>query len=190
MISLQSLFWICAIVGSTVFALKLLMLFIGGADFDMDPDADFDTGDAIDGHHTEVAFKVISLTSISAFLMMFGWVGLACSEQYQLGSIVSLLVAVLIGTITMFFTAYLFKLAMKLVSSGASFNQNDIVGLKATVYQRIPAKGTGRVQVVVGGVMREMDAITENGKELESFKNVEILKLGDGSVVTVKEIKV
>ena len=122
--------------------------------------------------------------------MMFGWVGLACSQQYQLNSIVSILIAAVIGVITMFFTAYLFKAAMMLVSSGAAYNENDIVGLKADVYQRIPAGGTGRIQVVVGGVMREMSAISEDGKEIASFKNVEVLKLGEGSVVTVKEIKV
>ena len=74
---------------------------------------DIDISD-IDGHDTEVAFKALSLTSISAFVMMFGWGGLAAYKEYFFNSSLSILFATIVGIISLFATAYLFKLAINL----------------------------------------------------------------------------
>ena len=76
-ISLNSLFWICAVVGTAFFVLKTVTMFLGlGAEqFDLDVDEGL-TQDVFDGASSVLAFKFLSLTGITTFLMMFGWSGI------------------------------------------------------------------------------------------------------------------
>jgi hypothetical protein len=76
------LFSIPALVGTVVFLLKLGLLSLGGvgADADVDVDLDVDAGMDMD-HAGDVddsthAFQILSIHSIAAFLMGFGWGGL------------------------------------------------------------------------------------------------------------------
>src|SRR5690606_2986536 len=55
-----------ALLGTAVFAIKLLFMLVG-AGGDIDIDIDLDHGDPTD------AFKVLSIQSVAAFLMGFGW---------------------------------------------------------------------------------------------------------------------
>lgn len=179
-------FWLCAIVGSVFFVLKGVLTIVSGADFDLDVETD---SDIVDGHDTEVAFKVLSLTSVSAFIMMFGWSGLAAYKEYGFSAALTVLVAFVVGTASMFATAYLFKLALKLKSDGATFDKTSIIGKTAKVYHEIPADGSGRVQITVGGFVRELDAVSADQTAIKSFETVEVVELVNQHTVSVKLVK-
>ena len=66
-------FSVPAVAGTIFFVLRLALSFTGLGDFDGDADA---SGiDVIDGdpHHSSELFKFLSVQSIAAFLMGFGW---------------------------------------------------------------------------------------------------------------------
>lgn len=193
--TLENIFWFCAIGGTVFFVIRFGMLLLGashgdGGDFqDVDMHGGDLHGDGHDGSGSDAHFSVLSINSITAFIMMFGWAGLTSYKQFTLGVIASALIALIVGVLCMFFTAYLFQAARKLVSKGTVFKIEDSVGKKASVYQRIPEQGKGRINLSVpGSNTRELDALSEDKKVIDSFKTVEIVKVVDHQTVSVREV--
>jgi len=81
----------------------------------------------------------------------------------------------------------LFNAARKLVSLGARFAIEDTIGMTASVYQRIPPDGRGMIQVAIDGMTREIEALSEDKVELESFQAVKVVRVVDHMTVTVKK---
>ncbi|MDR1285684.1 MAG: hypothetical protein LBJ88_05755 [Campylobacteraceae bacterium] len=169
------IFWIAAVAGSVFFILRVAVSIVGGFDGD--------NTDELDA--TEGAFKLLSLNSITSFIAMFGWVGLACGYQFKLSLLTSVVIAIICGFIAMFITAWLFKLAMKLKSSGVVFDIKESVGQNAEVYVRIPLGGVGRVILSINGTKHEFDAITEDEISINSFERVVITHIIDSHTVAV-----
>ncbi len=179
---LGKMFWVCSLAGTLFFLLRVIMMFVGG---DLEDGGDGDFADASD-----VAFEVFSINSITAFVMMFGWAGLTAHVQYQLGQVHSMVIALIVAVLAMLATAYLFQLAMKLVSHGAQFKLEQAVGLKAKVYQQIPADGSGKIQLTIpGGMTREIDAVSDQKVLIESFKTVTVTSVVDSDTLAVTEDK-
>ena len=187
----ELLLWGCALGGSLFFLLRVLMMMIGGVgaedlDVSVDADADMHDVDSHSTHHTEAAFKLFSLNSILAFVMMFGWSGLTASVQFDLGFLTSFLIALVVGSLTMALTAYMFLLMRRFVSEGANFKTSDLVGHTGTVYVRIPAQGKGRVHITLNGILREIDAVAGGDEQIDSFTSVKVSKLLDDNTVFVE----
>ncbi len=175
------LFWSAAMVGTLLFAIKTLLSFSGGDHVDVDADGFH--------HGTDDAFKIFSTQSLTGFFMMFGWVGLACYKQYELSSGFSILWAFLAGALMMIVNAFLFKMALSLVSHGTKFHVEELLGRSASVYQKIPAEGVGKIQVTVNGHQREVFAVSATQSEISSFTEVVVKKVKDNQTVVVEAIK-
>jgi len=181
---LEMVFWVCALVATIFFVGRVIMMVVTGG-----MDVDIDTGGHGDvGHHPDSSFELISINTITAFLMMFGWIGLACYKQFGLGATASVALALLAGTVCMFATAFCFKQAKRLASGGSAFSLQKTVGKKASVYQRIPAQGRGKIAISVGDMTHEIDAIAADQKEIVSFQAVEVVSVVDQTTVAVKKI--
>ena len=189
----ELMFLTCAMVGTLFFVLKVVMAlafgvgdefdFDGGVDIDVD--ADFDANIEHGGTST---FKLVSITSVLAFLAMFGWAGMSAHVQLKYGAGLSTLIAFVVGFATMWCVAMIFSLLKKLTSDGAAFSMNQVLGCRAEVYQRIPANGQGRVHVTINGVLRELDAETKNDDDIDSFQVVKITDVKGESLVVVERI--
>lgn len=188
--TLTKVFWVCALTGTLFFALRTILMVIG-SDLDADVDVDMDVH-GIDGHmdmHSDAAFELISVNTVTAFIMMFGWAGLTAYVQFKQGYAVSMLIAVGAGMLTMFITASLFNMAKKLVSKGAVFKIEDTVGLNGSVYQHVPADGRGKVNVSMpGGILKELDAVSEDKVDIESFKTVKVVTTIDDRTISVRQV--
>src|SRR3990167_5700409 len=121
--------------------------------------------------------------------MMFGWVGLTCRKEFALGALATILIALACGIAAMLISALLFQGAKKLRSSGTVFRIEDAVGREATIYQRIPKNGVGKVTVSVHNFTHEIDAISHSSEDLPSFTSVHIIKKADEKTVLVVPIK-
>jgi hypothetical protein len=170
----EALFWFCALAGSGMFILQFFLVFLGGGE----------DGDLSDGH-----FKWLSKQAVSGFLMMFGWVGLACRMELGLGTIASTSGAAAAGLLAMFVSGAIFKTARKLKSTGTVFRIEEAVGKEATVYQRIPSIGAGKISLSLQGIGHEIDAVSIQGEEIDSFTQVEIVKIIDERTVAVISLK-
>ncbi len=198
--SVEYAFWMCALAGTLFFVLRVMLIVVGGFGGD-DLSGGHDMGhvdtsgmdahdmtDSSSVHDSDVAFKLLSLNSISAFIMMFGWAGLAAAKQHQLGAALSTLVAFTAGFVMMVLTSYLFVLARKFTTEGADFRIEKVIGKTAKVYMRIPENGRGKVHITVDNLLRELDAETEDGKAVDSFASVTITEAVGPSLVKVRPL--
>ena len=185
--SSDTIFWVSAVVGTTFFVLRLLISFFGGGFFDHD--LDLDSVDDHGDHHSISLFKFFTMHSLSGFLMMFGWAGLACMAQFHMSAGYSFLIALLCGLVMLIVTALIMRLAMHFEAQGAVFSSKKTVGLIGTVYQRIPPNGQGKIQLVVNNSTRELLAQSHYKEAIESFTVVKVVKAIDHEIVEVIELK-
>ena len=180
LISQNPIFWFCALVGSGMFFIQFVLNFVGG---DSDHYEDVGSSETDSGN-----FKWLSKQAIIGFLMMFGWTGLACIKEFELSRALCITIALSAGIITIFITGALFSGAKKLVSSGNVFKIENIIGKEATVYQRIPKNGIGKISISYQNLSYEIDAISLSNEELSSFVKVQVIKQSDNETAVVVPI--
>ncbi len=171
---LVSWFWLCAIGGTVSFGAKFIFSVLGGLDHDLDFDSDLGT---------DQSFGLLSITTIAGFLMMFGWSGLAASEQFNLSDGWALGIALLCGSGTFFSTSWLVRKLKLLGSGGEAFRIEDTLELIGTVYQKIPAQGIGKIQVNVNEFVREIQAFSD--QELDSGRLIKVESVLNSTTVKV-----
>lgn len=170
------LFWFCALSGSGLFLIQLVLYFMGA-----------DAEDADEGSSQN--FKWLSKQAITGFLMMFGWVGLACKKELGYSPPTATLMAIAAGAVAMIISGAIFNLSRKLRSTGTVFRLDEAIGKEASVYQRIPKGGAGKISISLQDITHEIDAISLNGEEVGSFTQVQIIKKADEKTLVVTPIK-
>ena len=107
---LELVFTVCALIGGTLFLIRLVLQLLGfGTELAADHPGD------VDASHTDASFKMLSLLGITAFLMMFGLGGRAMLESRPGQALPALVVALLAGGISLWLMAWLFKLMKKTI---------------------------------------------------------------------------
>lgn len=180
---LDLIFVLCAAIGASLFAIRLLLLIFGGfADM-----VHIDVGDVGDLDHHDGGMQFLSLHGISAFLLMFGIVGLAMRWDGW-SAFASTVGGFLAGMLAVAVSAKLFQLALRLQSSG-NIGTDETVGEQGTVYLRIPAEGRGKVQVTVRGHLREYEAFSEGKEEIATGSPIQVVGSVGGDVLVVKRLQ-
>lgn len=159
------------------------MLFAGGGDFDVDADVDVDV-DVGDGD-SDAAFKVLSIQSVAAFLMGFGWGGLGAYRGAGLGVILSIGVGLAAGTGMMFLLGKLLQMIHNFQSSG-TLPIHRALYTEGTVYAQIPTagEGMGEVSVVIDDRQRFYRAVSD-GPAIDTATKVRVIDINDDNSVTV-----
>jgi hypothetical protein len=152
-----------ALFGTVFFVIRLVAIGFGhGLDMEDAPGSASVPGDAhADSDH---AFKVLSLQSITAFCMGFGWAGLASYKGAGWDASVSVIVGTAGGAALVWMLGVLLKGVYSLQSSG-NVHAQDAVGRTGVVYLTIPASraGRGQVRVSINDRQRIFDAVTDGG---------------------------
>lgn len=177
---MMQVFWGCAIVGSAIFVVQVVLMLIG-IDSDV-ADMDFDTGDTLD---LGGGMSLLSIKSLINFIVGFGWGGVCLSSSIESKSLL-VIAALVVGLLFSLLYLFLYKKLRGLESNGA-FDISNCEGKIADVYLRIPAKrgGQGKIQISVNGSVHEIAAITDGG-ELPSGSKVTVVEVIDKSLVRVK----
>lgn len=172
-------FWFCALSGSGLFLIQMVISFLGIHH----PETDGETPgqEACDSQK----FKWLSKQGLIGFLMMFGWSGITCKEEFDLATAPTVFLSLLIGIITVIVTALLLKSTQKLQSPGSIFRIEDALGKEAVVYQRIPRNGIGKISLSLNHFTYELNAVSDQAEELSSFTRVHVLKKIDETTVSV-----
>ena len=159
-----------------------------GAAGDVDAAADHDVGavDAQDAAHanSNTVFKFLSIQTITAFAMGFGWVGLAARRTFNLGATESVVVGVLGGVAFVWFLLWLLRVVYSLQSSG-NLGARDAVGMLGEVYVEVPANnaGAGQVRVTIRDRQRLLRARTA-GDAIPRRTAVRVVRVnGDNTVL-------
>jgi len=189
-------FWAFALFGTMLFFLRVCSSWLmhsndgdgDHCDFESDTHDSFDSHSTNEHHGAKSSLKLFSIHSISGFFMMLGWVGLACTKQLEYSPLTSIIIAFIAGIITMVATGLIFKWSLLLINPGSQFDIKKTIGQVATVYQRIPQKGLGKIQLEVDGMNREILAQSLNNNIIESFEYVKVLQVLDNETVIVEKI--
>jgi membrane protein implicated in regulation of membrane protease activity len=183
---LELFFVVCAVIGGIFVLMRMVTKFIG-ADHSLDGGVDVD-GPGLDTHHadSDMGFRILSVHGLTAFMMMFGLVGLALHRQSGMGVFVSMGGAVAAGLASVWLIGKLFALVVKLQSSG-TISIDSTVGAQGKVYITIPAQGAGRVLVTVRNSLREYDAASVDQTEIASDTPIRVVWV-DGNVLVVERI--
>lgn len=191
---LDRLLLIVAAVGGLMFLVQIVMMLVGGlghASGDVDLDlgdggSSLDgAGDADIGHAgADISFKLLSLQGMSAFLMMFGLIGLALRLSNHAGVLLALGGGALGGGATVWLIDRIFRMFSKLQHSG-TIDMRHAIGQEGSVYLTIPGKEPGKVRLDVQGRMRVLDAVSADGARLGVDTRVKVTALGANGLLIV-----
>lgn len=178
-------FGVPAVAGTLIFILKLVLMFTGGDTLDLDTDIDSPPDGVLDGHDSTGAFKALSLQSIAAFAMGFGWGGLAVYHGLNAGIMMSIVGAIGGGVLMVWVLAMLLRGVVSLQSDGTA-SIRSAVGTEGDVYVTVPGEGSGRGQVklVVSGRQRIVNATTD-GAPLPSQSRIKVVRVNTDNTVQV-----
>lgn len=192
----------CALVGGSLFAFRLILMFVGGGDTDfdadvgevdvgdadLDVDADMDADTDIDDAGPDLSFRLLSFQGLTAFFAMFGLVGLAMMRQSGQDQFRALAAALAGGCATVWIMKFLFKKASILQSSG-NIRMQNAVGSEGDVYLNIPADGIGKARVRIQNHLKIWDARTEDGQDIKTGERVRVSRVVDGNMLIVQKIE-
>jgi len=177
-------FTIPAVVGSTFFLFRLVLMLLGGHIGDVHFDAAHGGGDLHHGDSND-AFKLLSVQSVAAFLMGFGWGGLGGLKGADWSFTTSTVFAAGIGAGMWWLVGLLLKGLYDLQSSG-NIALDEAIGAEGAVYANVPPRGQGRgqVRVVIENRQRIYNAISD-GEALNSSTRVRVTGINEDNTITV-----
>ena len=186
----SQIFYCVAIPSTLVLLIQTVLLFLGIGDDGGDdlPDGAIDADG--DGLPDDVAgfegLRVFTLRGIIAFLVVFGWVGVAM-DAASVKLLITLPVAFLCGAVMMLALAFLIRSVMRLRSDGNADNRNAI-GTSGKVYLTVPPSrtGEGKVQLMLQGSFVERNAVTDESEPIPTGCEVVVIGISGQTDLVVK----
>lgn len=163
------------------FVIKLIVFSVfGGGDAEVS--ADFNTETDTDG-----TFHFISLQSILAFLMGFGWMGYTAIKTFSLGHFATFGCALAVGLVFMFISAYLMSL-MKKLEKTVKKDKATALDKVGKAYTDFAPKGDGRVEIEINEQITVVDAVNNTEEEIKAFDAVKVVKV-ENELLYVEKVK-
>jgi membrane protein implicated in regulation of membrane protease activity len=154
-------------------------------DVAVDMQGDVDLGHDVESGDSTEAFKLLSIQSVAAFLMGFGWGGVGGLIGFEWSFPMSLLLGVGFGLVLVWLLGILMKAMYDLQSSG-NVRLDDAVGIEGQVYANVPAGGEGRgqVRVVMGDRARIYNAVSDGGA-IKTGSRIRVVRVNEDRTLTV-----
>ena len=205
-IGLAAQIFACIAIPSTLILLiQTILMFIGiGDDSEIDgigdggiaDDIETDIPDGVfgDGDIDELpedagmdGLRLFTFRGIIAFLMIFGWVGLAMSSG-DIALYITLPVAIVCGLCMMLFIAVLIRGVMKLRGDGNVDNRNA-VGSAGVAHLTIPASraGIGKIHLMLQGAYVERDAVTDDENPIPTGSEIIVVGVSGQTTLIVRK---
>ena len=163
-------YYYLAIFATLLFVIKLIIFWVfGGGDSEVS--SDFNTETDTDG-----TFHFISLQTILAFLMGFGWMGFTALSTFKLGQLETFGSAFGVGLIFMLATAYLMTLVKKLEKTVVK-DKTTALDKIGKAYTDFAPKGQGRIEIEINGQLTVAEAINNTEDEIKSFDAIKVVKV-------------
>ncbi len=184
----EQIFWGLAIVSTVLFTIQFGMSLLGldfeGGDMEIDLDGGGDAPGSIDAD-----FTLFSVRSILAFFTFFSWSGIIILNQGG-GTLSAVIAGTLAGTGAMFLVAWMFYQAMKLEEEGNMKIEDAIMAI-GKVYLAVPGNrsGSGKIQLTLGGGLREFDAVTDDGLPIQTGVEIQVIDILDNNILLVTSQK-
>lgn len=177
-IILNNIFLVIAIFATIIYIIKMIIYFFAGGDIEIDASFDSIT-------ETDISFNFISIQSILAFLMGFGWVGFSVIKESQNAQI-ALIAALLSGCVLMYIAAYLMHLIKKL-EKNVQVDFNTLIGKTGRTYTTFGAKAKGQIEIELNGRWSILDAYNFSDEEISAFTEIRVEKVEDSNIYITKK---
>ncbi len=185
----QKIFFLIACPASVLLVVQIILMLIGfGGEGDVDADVDTDFDVDADGTDvtmdSDVGLSIFTVRGLTAFFTVGGWVGFTLGEINPALSIVSALVS---GTIALLLMAVILKWLIKLQSNG-NVQLSDGIGKTAEVYLTIPPKdsGEGKINITLNEKLCEFNAIQKGTEPIKTGDKVKIIEIIGNTYVVEK----
>ncbi|MCB9034117.1 MAG: NfeD family protein [Chitinophagales bacterium] len=181
----EKILFVIAIIATLLFLLQTIMIFLGG---DIDDASAFGDADEAIGHDDGVDSQYLTLKNLIAFFTMFGWIGLACFKN-GMSYLPTIIIASIAGVTMVAIMMFLFKSISKLKYDG-TLKLDKAIGKKGTVYLTIPANnnGLGKINIKINNALLELDAITNDKKDIANGTLVEVIEIVGNNTLLVSKI--
>jgi len=136
-----------AMLGTGVLLIQLIIGELGG-DGALDLDLDLDTDGDFNADHPGAEFGILSIQSISAFFIGYGWIGLAAYRFLNLDFTGAAIVALGAGAGVAWLMVWLLRTFLKL-QNNTNVSISQAVGLVGEVYATVPPNGKGRGEIIL-----------------------------------------
>lgn len=186
----MKILWVITLTASLIFIIQSVMTFIGADAGDGGIDADFDGGDIPTDMDASsdmgTGMGLLTFRNFVNFFLGFGWTAVLLREKI-VSTTLLMVVAVLVGIVLVIAVMYLFKWLSSMQQSGTVNVYKQAVGCLGKVYLTIPAarSGAGKVQITIGGAVREYDALTD-GEQLATGANIKVTEALDDHTLLVE----
>lgn len=178
-LNLENILWTIGLFSTVLFILKLSIFMIVGGD--MEVNADFDTIT-----ETETSFEFLSLQSILAFLMAFGWCGYFALKNFNLGTSGIIMIALTTGLICMWFSGYL-MFNIKKLNKKIVIDINELVGKEGKAYTSFEPNSSGKIEISLNNKLTILDAINLSEEKINSFSEIKVEKVEEKKIYIVKK---
>jgi hypothetical protein len=190
---LLEMYWGLAIFFSLMFSVQLIATLLGhfGADHDLSAS---DAHGGADGHVADhggditPSFKLVSIRSVSAFGLLFGWAGVLYARDADVSNDRVILYSFIWGFVGMLGVSGIFYLFQRMTETGTR-RLATALGQHGTVYMDIPAGGAGQIKTMVSGTVSFIAARSAGGHILKAGTPVVVKRLLDASTVEVDPIE-
>lgn len=184
--TLEKVLYYIAVPSTLSLLIQTVLTFIGmGVDSDLG--GDFGDPGEFDGDF-ELSFEIFTVRNFIAFFTFFAWGGLWAKSVPSNGDGKVIVLAFISGIIAMFISGGLFYFMKKMTSSG-TLQLKYALDKIGEVYIPIPPSkaGTGKVQIVIQGALREVEAITYSNTTLTTGTSVKVVDLLNESILIVQK---
>lgn len=176
--SIWQVYYYVAMFSTLLFLIKLVLFATLGGDTEVV--ADFNS--EID---TDCSFNFISVQSVIAFFMGFGWAGYAALKQFALPQLISFGSAFGIGLVFMFLTAFLMFLTKKLEKK-VTKDKSTAIGQTAKAYTNFAPHSAGQIEVEINEQLSVVNAFNDTDEDIKSFDIVKVTKVVDDTLYIEK----
>ncbi|MCJ7688992.1 MAG: hypothetical protein MUO60_06710 [Clostridiaceae bacterium] len=197
--SFERLFWVIAFPSTAIFILQTMMTLMGLGDHgDIISDIQESIGDMpgdsldLDNGAGEILdfkykFKLVTIRSVVVFFTIFAWTGIVATTS-GVSKIATIIIALVSGFVMMYIVSYIYYFLTKFVEDG-TMNVKNAINKEGLVYLTIPSgrKASGKVEVVVQGALRLLDAITD-GDDIPTGSKVVVISISEDQLLLVEKI--
>ncbi len=177
-LTIENIFWTLAVFSTVLYILKLLVFLVVGGD--MEVDANFDSITEV-----ETSFTFLSVQSILAFLMGFGWCGISAIMQFSVSTQIALAIALLCGFVCMYVSAWL-MFSIKKLNKRVVTDINELVGKEGKAYTAIEPNALGQIEISLNNKLTILAAVNVSAEKIEAFAPVKVEKVEDKKIYVVK----
>ena len=168
--TLELIFSASALIGGVLFLLWFVLLLLGGV-----AEGVFEGlfGLEMDVMSSDGSFDAMTFQGVMAFMMFFGLAGLYTMNSDGSDSL-AIAAGGIAGGASMYGTGKIFQVFFALEASG-NVEMSEAIGVRGSVYLRIPEGGIGQVQIELGGALKTYNAKSEDGQGIATGDFVEVV---------------